>query len=288
MLKKCAPFISEHISQFLNSFMRLVIFPQKLKVGKVSPIFIKGDVALLDNNRPISVLPIFGKIFEKIIYNRLYSFLTSEGMMYKKHFGFRKHHSTAHAINYSIIQIINELQQKKTMLLVYLLILAKLSIPLITTNYLLNLSTMALEGSCHKLLTNYLLKREQYINFKGTDSDVQEVEFGVPQGSVLGPLLFLIYINDLVNSSTRGDFVLFADDTNIFFPSKTKIEAYENAQIVLNGIHEYMFSNQLHINLTKSVYMHLRPYFNQNVDRQTCARCRIEKNPAINCLLITC
>ena len=113
MLKKCAPFISEHISQFLNSFMRLVIFPQKLKVGKVSPIFIKGDVALLDNNRPISVLPIFGKIFEKIIYNRLYSFLTSEGMMYKKHFGFRKHHSTAHAINYSIIQIINELQQKK-------------------------------------------------------------------------------------------------------------------------------------------------------------------------------
>ena len=108
-------------------------------------------------------------------------------------------------------------------------------------------------------------------------SDVQEVEFGVPQGSVLGPLLFLIYINDLVNSSTRGDFVLFADDTNIFVPGKTKIEAYENAKIVLNGIHEYMFSNQLHINLTKSVYMHLRPYLNQN-DRQTCERCRIEKN----------
>ena len=185
MLKKCAPFISEHLSQFLNSFMRLGIFPQKLKVGKVSPIFKKGDVQLFDNYR--------------------------------------------------------------------------------------------LRGSCHKLLTNYLSKREQYINFKGTDSDVQEVEFGVPQGSVLGPLLFLIYINDLVNSSTRGDFVLFADDTNIFVPGKTKIEAYENAQIVLNGIHEYMFSNQLHINLTKSVYMHLRPYLNQN-DQQTCARCRIEKN----------
>ena len=90
-------------------------------------------------------------------------------------------------------------------------------------------------------------------------------------------LLFLIFINDLVNSSATGDFVLFADDTNIFVPGKTKIEAYENAQIVLNGIHEYMFSNQLHINLTKSVYMHLRPYLNQN-DRQTCARCRIEKN----------
>ena len=64
--------------------MRLGIFPQKSKVGKVSPIFQKGDVQLFDNYRPISVLPIFGKIFEKIIYNRLYSFLTSEGMVYKK------------------------------------------------------------------------------------------------------------------------------------------------------------------------------------------------------------
>ena len=84
-------------------------------------------------------------------------------------------------------------------------------------------------------------------------------------------------MNDLVNSSTRGEFVLFADDTNIFVSGKSKIEAYENAHIFPNGIHEYMFSYQLHINLTKSVYMHLRPYLNQN-DRQTCARCRIEKN----------
>ena len=75
------------------------------------------------------------------------------------------------------------------MLLVYLLILAKLSIPLITTNCLtlVKLEHYGIRGSCHKLLTNYLLKREQYINFKGTDSDIQEVGFGVPQGSVLGP-----------------------------------------------------------------------------------------------------
>ena len=143
VLIKCAPFISEHLSQFLNSFMRLGIFPQKLKVGKVSPIFKKGDVQLFDNYRQFRFCQFLARYLKRY-YNRLYSFLTSEGMMYKKQFGFRKHHSTAHAINYSINQIINELQQK-TMLLVYLLILAKLSIPLITTNYLLNLSTMALE-----------------------------------------------------------------------------------------------------------------------------------------------
>ena len=196
--------------------------------------------------------------------------------MYKKQFGFRKHHSTAHAINYSINQIINELQQKNHVIGIFI-DLSKAFDTIDHNKLLVKLEHYGIRGSCHKLLTNYLLKREQYINFKGTDSDVQEVEFGVPLGSVLGPLLFLIYINDLVNSSTRGDFVIFADDTNIFVPGKTKIEAYENSQIVLNGIHEYMFSNQLHINLTKSVYMHLRPYLNQN-DRQTCARCRIEKN----------
>ena len=134
------------ISQYL-CLKNVPHLSQNISLSFLSPIFKKGDVQLFDNYRPISVLPIFGKIFEKIIYNRLYSFLTSEGMMYKKQFGFRKHHSTAHAINYSINQIINELQQNNHViaLLVYLLILAKLSIPLITTNYLSNLSTMALE-----------------------------------------------------------------------------------------------------------------------------------------------
>ena len=161
-------------------------------------------------------------MFEKIIYNRLYSFLASEGMMYKKQFGFRKYHSTAHELNYSINQIINELQQKKHVIGIFI-DLSKAFDTIDHNKLLVKLEHYGIRGSCHKLLTNYLLKREQYINFKGTDSDVQEVEFGVPQGSELGPLLFLIYINDLVNSSTRGDFVLFADDTNIFVPGKNKI-----------------------------------------------------------------
>ena len=96
---------------------------------------------------------------------------------------------------------------------------------------------------------------------------------------------FLIYINDLKNSTKLGDFVLFADDTNIFVPGINEDEAYNNAQVVLDAVNNYMSSNQLHINMIKSVYMHFRPHLNQD-ERQTCARSRIEKSLKVNNLTL--
>ena len=112
VLKRVKDQISGHLSGFINNFMELGTFPKILKIGKVSPIFKKGDSQLFDNYRPISVLPIFGKIFEKVLYNRLYSFFMSKNVIYNKQFGFRKNHSTSHAINYSVNKIISELQQR--------------------------------------------------------------------------------------------------------------------------------------------------------------------------------
>ena len=103
-------------------------------------------------------------------------------------------------------------------------------------------------------------------------SDKCFVKYGVPQGSVLGPIAFLIYINDIVSSTTLGEFILFADDTNIFILDENEKTAYEKANKVLAGVNEYMKSNQLHINVGKSCYM----YFKLTLDRvkQTCARIR--------------
>ena len=109
VLKRISIFIAEHLTGFINYFMHIGTFPTMLKIGKISPIHKKGDMQIFDNYRPISVLPIFGKIFEKILYDRLYNYFASNKVIHSKQFGFRKQHSTAHAINYSINMVINEL-----------------------------------------------------------------------------------------------------------------------------------------------------------------------------------
>ena len=119
VLKKCSGLVSGKLTKFINSFMDEGYFPHILKIGKITPIYKKDDPQKLGNYRPISILPIFGKIFEKVIYSRLYSFLNSMNVIYNMQFGFRKNHSTSHAINYSINKYLVKLK-KRDMSLEYL------------------------------------------------------------------------------------------------------------------------------------------------------------------------
>ena len=270
VIKNCNHVLSPYLTHLFNNLMVEGIFPQTLKTGKITPIHKKSDPQLLDNYRPVSTLPIFGKIFEKVIYSRIYNFLLSKNILYDKQFGFRKNHSTSHAVNYSVDKILTSIENKKHVIGIFI----DLSKAFDTINHKLLLTKLeiyGIRGICLKLIQSYLTNREQYTKFHEEISDKGAVKYGVPQGSVLGPLLFLIYINDIVNCSKEGHFVLFADDTNIFVIASSEKEAYKSANKVLSNVHKYMLSNQLHINLSKCIHMHFCPS-SSNANRLTCAR----------------
>lgn len=259
LLKHSSKVICPVLEKLYNKCITDGVFPDELKIGRVSPIYKKSDEELMENYRPVSTLPVFGKIFEKLIYNRLYSFFTSQNVINQNQFGFRKSHSTSHALNYSVTHIEKCLKDKQHVIGIFI----DLSKAFDTIDHRILLSKLnnyGIRGNAYDLINSYLTNRMQYVHVLDENSEKLPISYGVPQGSVLGPLLFLIYINDLSNTTQLCQFVLFADDTNIFVSGNTKRLAYEKANSVLQLVSRYMICNKLHINLSKCCYMYFSPH----------------------------
>ena len=269
-IKLCISILSPILCKYFNHFMDISVFPDILKIGKITPVYKnKGRKQCFDSFRPISTLPIFGKIFEKIIYARLYSFFLTQNFMYSKQLnGFRKGHCTSHALNYSVNFLTNAISKNKHLIGIFI-DLSKAFDTIDHGKLLFKLDNYGVRGNCHSLLKSYISNRKQFTSFNNENSSEANVMFGVPQGSVLGPLLFLIYVNDIINCSPYGEFILYADDTNIFVVADSKAEAFKKANKVLELVNSYMMSNLLHINTGKCYFMYFRPNL---YSRSICSR----------------
>ena len=256
--------ISKPLTIIINQSLKTGIFPDALKVAKVKPLFKKGDNCCLNNYRPISVLPTISKIFERVMYIQLYTFFNVNNLLSEQQYGFRSQHSTELACIKLVDYILKEMDNIRDMKIPTSIFL-DLSKAFDTLNFdilLCKLKYYGIDGISLNLIKSYLTNRFQYVQFENSESGLREIKTGIPQGSILGPLFFSIVINDLVNSSTKFRFLMYADDTTIYFnlDDFPLVNREFEINCELEKVNTWLKLNKLSINVdkTKCMFFHKR------------------------------
>ena len=260
LLKEAGPIIAFSLACIINKSIDTGLFPSKWKRAKVFPLYKHSDRTSAQNYRPISVLPAISKICERVIYDQLYCYLNSNGLLSKHQSGFRSLHSTVtallHLTNDWYLNIDNGLTN-----LVVFLDLAKAFDTVSHDILLKKLELYGLKGVTLEWFSSYLSDRQQQCVVEECVSKPKLIKCGIPQGSILGPLLFLIYINDLPGCLLHTKVHMYADDTTLYSSSTSTAELYTKVNEDLNRVRDWLLANKLSLNVTKTEYMFLTTNF---------------------------
>ena len=243
------------LSHIFNLSFKQGKFIECFKIAKVVPIHKSGKKNDFNNYRPISLLSSLSKVLEKLVYNRVYAFFSKHNILFEAQFGFRKNSSTSHAATMLVEKITQAFECKKKALGVFL----DLSKAFDTIDHEILLSKLyhcGIRGIAHEWFKSYLIDRLQYVECARTlSSSCSRVKHGVPQGSILGPLLFLVYVNDFKSCLNKSDAIMFADDTTILATNKSLPVLFDIVNKELTNVDNWLTANKLLLNVTKTNYI---------------------------------
>jgi hypothetical protein len=271
VLKSCQQEIADPLLYIINNSLKEGVFPDQCKLAKIKPIFKKGVVTDVGNYRPISLLPAFSKIFERVVCDQLTFYLESNNLICNRQYGFRKNRSTKLALIDFVNQCIDALDAGESVIGCF----ADLSkaFDCVDAQILLKkLQNLSIGGRAFNWLASFLSNRRQYteithqtkFKLKTVSSKEQIIQSGVPQGSILGPVLFLVYVNDMPGMVPVENLFMFADDTTLFSKHRDakslEIQTFEQ----INNLAQYFSNNQLLLNSGKTGYLCIQTHQRAN------------------------
>ena len=257
-LKKLKKDIVKPITKLINKSFQTGTFPDALKIAKIIPTYKSKEMNLINNYRPISVLPALSKIFDRVMKERLFKHMQNLNILYESQYGYKYQHSTVNAITEFVAKSLHAFSRNETTLAVFL-DLIKLFYTLNHEILLGKLWHYGIRGRNLKWFRSFLTNRQQIVAFRDVESDVQQVEHGVPQGSPLSPLLLLIYINDLPQVLSSVSAIHYADDTILHISGQNLTQMFCGMNADLAKLAEWTQANKLSFHLGKTNYMLFYP-----------------------------